>query len=76
MDDDFKKKLDELGRIEERLRAEERELDTEKRKMKEQLLAGATVEPGHLYAELRLLSGRDPASKNPDDYDLILGYVS
>jgi len=44
--------------------------------MKEQLLAGASIESGDVYAELRLLPGRDPSSKNPDDYDLILSYVS
>jgi hypothetical protein len=76
MDDDLKKKLKELRRMEERLRADKRELDEMHRKMKEQLLAGGTVEPGDLCAELRLLPGRDPASKNPDDYDLIISYVS
>ena len=76
MDDDLKKKLEELRRIEKRLRADQRELDDLHRKMKEQLLAGATIEPGDLYAELRLLPGRDSSSKNPDDYDLICSYVS
>jgi hypothetical protein len=76
MSDDLKKKVEELKRIEERLRRGERELDNLRREMKEQLLAGAIIESGDLYAELRLLPGRDPASKNPDDYDLILLYVS
>ncbi|MCU1239310.1 MAG: hypothetical protein JWO19_5897 [Bryobacterales bacterium] len=69
MDDDLKEKMDELRRM-------EKALDVKKRAMKEELLAGATVEPGDVYVELRLLPGRDPASKNPDDYDLVVGYVS
>ena len=44
--------------------------------MKEGLLAGATIEPGDLYAESCLLPGRDPSKKNPDAYDLIVSYVS
>jgi hypothetical protein len=76
VDDDLKQRLKELRRIEERLRTDQQELDDLHKKMKEQLLAGATVEPGDVYAELRLLLGRDSSSKNPDDYDLILGYVS
>jgi hypothetical protein len=58
---------------EERLRTQQRELDSVKREMKKQLLGGATIEPG---AELRLLLGRDPSSRDPDDYDLILSHVS
>jgi len=76
MSADLKKKLEELGRIENRLRREERKLADLRRAMKEQLLAGASIESGNVYAELRLLPGRDPSSKNPDDYDLILSYVS
>lgn len=76
MNDDLKKRLEELARMEKRLRTEQRELDALQRRMKEQLLAGAAVEPGDLHAALRLLPGRDPSSKNPDDYELILGYVS
>jgi hypothetical protein len=53
-----------------------RELDSFRRKMKEGLLAGATIEPGDLYAESCLLPGRDPSKKNPDAYDLIVSYVS
>jgi hypothetical protein len=74
--EDLKKKLEELGRREKRLGTQQRELDSVKREMKKQLLAGATIEPGGLYAELRLLPGRDPSSKDPDDYDLILSHVS
>jgi len=74
--EDLKKKLEELGRREERLRNQQRELDSMKGEIKKQLLAGATIEPGTLYAELRLLPGRDPSSKDPDDYDLILSHVS
>jgi hypothetical protein len=76
MSADLKKKLEELGRIENRLRREERKLADLRRAMKEQLLAGASIESGDVYAEVRLLPGRDPSSKNPDDYDLILSYVS
>jgi len=76
IDDDLKKRLEELQRMRERLRREQREFSAMNKRMKEQLLAGATVEPGGIYAELRLLPGRDPSSKNPDDYELILGYVS
>jgi hypothetical protein len=76
MADDLKKDLADLRRLEERLNASERELVRVRRKMKEDLLAGATIENGDLYAELRLLPGRDPTSKNPDDYDLIISYVS
>jgi hypothetical protein len=39
MSDDLKKKVEELKRIEERLRRGERELDNLRREMKEQLLA-------------------------------------
>jgi len=75
MSADLKKKLEEQGRIENRLRREERKLANLRRAMKEQLLAGASIESGDVYAELRLLPGRDPSSTNPDDYDLILSYV-
>ena len=74
--EDLKKKLAALERKEKRLRAEQRGLDSMKREMKKQLLAGATIEPGAVCVELRLLPGRDPSSKNPDDYDLILSHVS
>jgi hypothetical protein len=74
--EDLKKKLEELGRREKRLSTEQRELESVKREMKKRLLAGATIEPEALYAELRLLPGRDPSSKDPDDYDLILSHVS
>jgi hypothetical protein len=50
-------------------------LDAVNRQIKEALLAGANVEPGRRYAELRLLPGRDPASKNPDDYELVVSHV-
>jgi hypothetical protein len=69
-------KLEELGRREKSLRTQQRELQRVRRKMKEELLAGATIEPGALYAELRLLPGRDPSSKDPDDYELIFSHVS
>ncbi len=71
--EDLKKKLEELGRREKRLRTQQRELDSVKREMKKQILAGATIEPG---VELRKLPGRDPSSKDPDDYDLIFSQVS
>ncbi|HEY6126850.1 MAG TPA: hypothetical protein VIW23_01595 [Candidatus Acidoferrum sp.] len=76
MDDQLRARLDELRRMERDLRRQERELEAHHRRIKEQLLAGDTVEPGEFYAQLRLLPGRDPASKNPDDYELDLGYVS
>jgi len=76
MSADLKKKLEEQGRIENRLRREGRKLANLRRAMKEQLLAGASIESGDVYAELRLLPGRDPSSTNPDDYDPILSYVS
>ena len=60
MSTNLKKKLEELGRIENRLRREERKLADLRRAMKEQLLAGASIESGDVYAELRLLPGRDP----------------
>lgn len=71
--EDLKKKLEKLGRREERLRIQQRALDSAKREMKKQLLAGATIESG---VELCLLPGRDSSSKNPDDYDLILSRVA
>ena len=71
--EDLKKKLEELGRREKRLRTQQRELDSVKREMKKQILTGATIEPG---AELRLLPGRDSSSKDPDDYELIFSHVS
>lgn len=69
MDDDLEKKLAEMRRLEQKLASV-------RKKMKVDLLAGATIEPGGLYAELRLLPGRDPSSKDPDDYDLIVSWVS
>jgi hypothetical protein len=68
MDDDLEKKIDELKRTEKRL-------DAVNRQIKEALLAGANVEPGARYVELRLLPGRDPESKNPDDYELVVSHV-
>lgn len=44
-------------------------------RLKEKLLAGARLEPGRLVAELRRLPGRNPASVNPDDYELVVSHL-
>ena len=76
MADDPKNKLAELRRLEGLLRTSQQKLATAQRKLKQDPLAGATIEAGDLYAELRLLPGRNPSSKDPDDYDLVVSYVS
>ena len=75
MADNIKEKIEELKRLEEDLRRLERDCESRKRAIKEQLLAGAIVEPGAHYAELRLLPGREPGSRNPDDYALVVSSV-
>ena len=76
MDDPFKRKLRGLERKQRELARTQKELAAMQRSLKESLLAGAKVEPGARYAELRLLPDRDPSSKNPDDYELIVSYIS
>ena len=76
MTDDVKKKIKELKRLEEDLRRLEQERESLERAIKERLLAGATIEPGARDIELRTLPGREPGSKNPDDYALIISLVS
>jgi hypothetical protein len=63
--DDLEKKIEEL-------KAEFKKRET---RIKKELLAGATIEHGAHYAELRLLPGRNPNSKNPDDYELVISFV-
>lgn len=70
--DDLRKELREMRRLEQEMRRVEVELRRSQRKLKQDLLAGATIEPGVYYAELRLLPGRDPASKDPDGYELVV----
>jgi len=72
---DLKKKIEMKG-LEEDLRRLEKERENLERTIKERLLAGATIEPGVRRVELRLLPGRDPESKNPDDYALVVSFVS
>src|SRR5437762_3864783 len=43
------------------------------RQIKTDLLGGATVQQGVLWAQLKLLSERDQSSKSPDDYDVTFG---
>jgi len=60
----------------ERLRREQREFSAMNKRMKEQLLAGATVDQEASMPNCVFCQGGDPSSKNPGDYELILGYVS
>lgn len=76
MDDRFRNELRDLERKQRELTRAQEELAAKQRRLKESLLAGAAVEPGARHAELRLLPGRDPSSKNPDDYELIVSFVS
>lgn len=76
MTDDLKQKLRELERQELELQRIEQELAVRRRAIKEALIAGLPIEPGAYYAELRLLPGRDPDSRDPDDYDLVVSLVS
>jgi len=76
VNDDLEKKLRDLQRKQRELTLAEREVSTMERELKANLLAGATVDPGTRCVELRVLPGRDPSSRNPDDYELVITYVS
>jgi hypothetical protein len=76
MGDRFRDGLRDLKRRERDLARAKEKLAALQKQLKEDLLADAGVEPGARYAELRLLPGRDPSSKNPDDYELIVSFVS
>jgi hypothetical protein len=72
---DRKLQIRELIRLEKELRLVEWESRRSERRLKQRLLAGAMMEPGRYYAEVRLRPEKDPASKNPDDYDLVISSV-
>jgi hypothetical protein len=74
--DDLAKKFQGIKRMERELQRRTQQRARAERTIKDELLTGATIELGNRYAELRLLPGRDPASKNPDDYDLVVSFVS
>jgi hypothetical protein len=76
MDDRFRNELRDLERKQRELTRAQEELAAIQRRLKESMLAGAMVETGARHAELRLLPGRDSSSKNPDDYELIVSFVS
>ena len=73
--DDLAKKFQGIKRMERELQRLTQERARAERTIKDELLTGATIELGNRYAELRLLPGRDAASKNPDDYDLVVSFV-
>ncbi len=80
MDDETKRSIDEIEKQLEALQAANKghnefrtQLDNLRRQIKTDLLGGATVQPKVLSAQLKLLSGRDPSSKRPDDYDVTFG---
>ena len=61
----------ELRRLRQKLRQRRAELAEMEYGIKRALLSGAIVEPGRRL-RLRLLPGCDSASKNPDDYVLLV----
>jgi hypothetical protein len=79
MDEETKRRVDE---IEQKLKALQAasdkytefrtQLSSLERQIKTDLLEGATVQPGVLWAQLKLISGRNQSGKNPDDYDVTL----
>jgi hypothetical protein len=54
------------------MRRMEDRLEQEKRQLKGALLNGRQAEDGSLVAVLELLPGRNPQSKNPDDYEVTI----
>jgi len=70
--DDLAKKFQGMKPMERELQRLTQGRARAERTIKDELLPGATIELGNRYAELRLLPGRDPASKNPDGYDLCI----
>jgi hypothetical protein len=78
LDEETKRSIDGINQKLETLQAADKEHaqfrkqhDDQRRQIKAELLGGATFQPG--WAQLKLLSGRDPSSKNPDDYDIVFG---
>jgi hypothetical protein len=77
MDDEIKRRFDEVGSLLKALQ-DATDLQTKLNARLEQLrrqiktdLLGAAVQSRALWVRLSPVSGRDTASKNPDDYDII-----
>ena len=77
MDDETKQKLNEIGESLRALQDANREqtklnaqIEPLRQQVKTDVLGVATVQPGVLWAQLKLKSGRDQSSERPEDYDV------
>jgi len=77
MDDETKRKLDEFGESLKTLKDANKEqtklnaqIELLRQQVKTDVLGVAAVQPGVLWAQLKLKSGRDQSSTKPEDYDV------
>src|SRR5260221_8147992 len=80
MDAETKRSIDEKEKQLEALQAANKEhnklwtqLNNFQRQIKTDLLGRVTIQPGAVWAQLKLLPERNQSSKSPDDYDVTFG---